>query len=74
MLRSEGRIVLAVASSGVAALLLPGGRTAHSRFRIPFDLDDQSLCNIRRGTVLTELIQKTELVLWDEAPMTQKVL
>lgn len=71
-LRSEGRIVLAVASSGVAALLLPGGRTAHSRFRIPFDIDDQSLCNIRRGTVLAELIRKTELVLWDEAPMTHR--
>jgi ATP-dependent DNA helicase PIF1 len=31
-LRSEGKIVIAVASSGIAALLLPGGRTAHSRF------------------------------------------
>ncbi|GJX85288.1 uncharacterized protein Tco_0336062 [Tanacetum coccineum] len=30
-LRSERRIVLAVASSGVASLLLPAGRTAHSR-------------------------------------------
>lgn len=39
-LRSQGKIVLAVASSGVAALLLPGGRTAHSRFRIPIDIDD----------------------------------
>ncbi|EMR68302.1 putative atp-dependent dna helicase pif1 protein [Eutypa lata UCREL1] len=33
--RSEGKIVLCVASSGIAALLLPGGRTAHSRFGIP---------------------------------------
>lgn len=33
-LLSEKLIVLAVASSGVAALLLPGGRTAHSRFKI----------------------------------------
>ena len=31
-LRSEGKIVLCVASSGIAALLLPGGRTAHSTF------------------------------------------
>ncbi|XP_062224416.1 uncharacterized protein LOC133922908 [Phragmites australis] len=31
-LRAEGEIVLAVASSGVASLLLPSGRTAHSRF------------------------------------------
>ncbi|GJV29257.1 DNA helicase [Tanacetum coccineum] len=31
-LRSEGKIVLAVASSGIASLLLPSGRTTHSRF------------------------------------------
>ncbi|GJW53521.1 ATP-dependent DNA helicase PIF1-like protein [Tanacetum coccineum] len=31
-LLSERRIVLAVASSGIASLLLPAGRTAHSRF------------------------------------------
>ncbi|GJZ07167.1 ATP-dependent DNA helicase PIF1-like protein [Tanacetum coccineum] len=30
-LRPELKIVLAVASSGIASLLLPGGRTAHSR-------------------------------------------
>ncbi|XP_019159056.1 PREDICTED: uncharacterized protein LOC109155840 [Ipomoea nil] len=30
VLRSEGHIVLTVASSGIASLLLPGGRTAHS--------------------------------------------
>ncbi|XP_019166684.1 PREDICTED: uncharacterized protein LOC109162437 [Ipomoea nil] len=30
-IRSKGEIVLNVASSGIASLLLPGGRTAHSR-------------------------------------------
>ena len=33
-IRSNGGIVLTVASSGIAATLLPGGRTAHSRFAI----------------------------------------
>jgi hypothetical protein len=42
--RKEGDIALAVASSGIAALLLPGGRTAHSRLKIPFKLE--STCNI----------------------------
>lgn len=31
-IRSEGKIVLTVASCGVATLLLPSGRTARSRF------------------------------------------
>ncbi|KAM0826906.1 hypothetical protein ACQ4PT_068551 [Festuca glaucescens] len=71
-LRANDHIVLAVASSGVASLLLPGGRTAHSRFRIPIDIDEQSMCNVSRGTNLAELIQKSTLILWDEAPMTQR--
>jgi chromosomal replication initiation ATPase DnaA len=34
-LRSDGLIVLVVASSGIASLLLPGGSIAHSRFKNP---------------------------------------
>ena len=39
-LRSQGEIILAVALSGIAALLIPGGRTAHSRFCIPLCVDE----------------------------------
>jgi len=38
--------VFVVASSGIASLLLLGGRTTHSRFKIPIDLHDESTCNI----------------------------
>ncbi|XP_020080111.1 uncharacterized protein LOC109703807 [Ananas comosus] len=71
-LRSEGRIVLAVASSGIASLLLPGGRTAHSRFKIPIKLDDCSVCEIKKGTHLANLIAQASLIIWDEAPMNHK--
>nr|GEV25180.1 DNA helicase [Tanacetum cinerariifolium] len=42
-LRSQGKIVLAVASSSIASLLLPVGRTTHSRFKLPLDLTDETL-------------------------------
>lgn len=71
-LRSQKKIVLTVASSGVASLLLPGGRTAHSRFNIPCDLDENTVCDIRRGSMLADLIQATSLIIWDEALMTNK--
>jgi hypothetical protein len=71
-LRSRGHIVLAVASSGVASLLLPGGRTAHSRFRIPLDLHEESRCAIARGTNLAELLCRASLIIWDEAPMAHR--
>ncbi|GJR09502.1 ATP-dependent DNA helicase PIF1 [Tanacetum coccineum] len=71
-LRSERKIVLAVASSGIASLLLPAGRTAHSRFVIPLELLENSTCGIKQNTHLAELMQEVELIIWDEAPMTQK--
>jgi hypothetical protein len=63
---------LTVTSSGVASLLLPNGRTAHSRFRIPIDIDDLSICDIKRGTNIAELLIITDLIIWDEALMTNR--
>ncbi|CAL9026296.1 unnamed protein product, partial [Prunus brigantina] len=71
-IRSKGKIVLAVASSGIASLLLPGGRTAHSRFKIPLIVTNSSTCQIKKATHLARLIEKAELVVWDEAPMNHK--
>jgi len=68
-LRSQGEIVLAVASSGIVALLIPGGRTAHSRFCIPFSVDECSTCTIEPDSPLVILIAKAKLIIWDEASM-----
>ncbi|CAN7111832.1 unnamed protein product, partial [Brassica rapa subsp. narinosa] len=70
--RSRGDVVLNVASSGIAALLLPGGRTAHSRFSIPINPDQFSTCKIQPGSHQAELISKASLIIWDEAPMMSK--
>ncbi|CAA7029291.1 unnamed protein product [Microthlaspi erraticum] len=71
-IRSLQKIVLPVASSGIAALLLPGGRTAHSRFKIPLNLQEHSMCDIKPGSMLAELLKETVLIIWDEAPMTHR--
>lgn len=42
--RGRGLVAEAVASSGVAALLLRGGATAHMRFKIPINLAANSTC------------------------------
>ncbi|XP_019183654.1 PREDICTED: uncharacterized protein LOC109178476 [Ipomoea nil] len=70
--RSKREIVLNVASSGIASLLLPGGRTAHSRFAIPISVNEDSTCNISDGSPLAELIFQRKLIIWDEAPMMHK--
>jgi hypothetical protein len=64
---STGKIVLCVASSGIATLLLPGGRSAHSTFRIP--IDAESLCNISKQDKHTKLLRAVDLIVWDEASM-----
>ncbi|GKD72870.1 putative DNA helicase Pif1-like protein, partial [Tanacetum coccineum] len=71
-LRSKGEIVLNVASSGIASLLLSGGRTAHSRFAIPINVNEESFCSIKPGSDLAALLEKTSLIIWDEAPMMHK--
>jgi hypothetical protein len=61
--------VLVVASSGIASLLLLGGRTAHSRFKILINLHDVSTCNITQEMKVAKLVHKADLIIWDEAPM-----
>ncbi|XP_049387970.1 uncharacterized protein LOC125852282 [Solanum stenotomum] len=70
--RHKGFIALATASSGVAASLLPGGRTAHSRFKIPTDVNENFTCNISKQSSLASLIRDAQLIVWDEISMAKK--
>ena len=73
-LRGEGKLVLIVASTGIAALQLPGGWTAHSLFKLPMDeaLTSSCVCNISAQTQRAELIRQSNLIIWDEMPMTHR--
>uniref|UniRef100_A0A6N2NLJ3 ATP-dependent DNA helicase n=1 Tax=Salix viminalis TaxID=40686 RepID=A0A6N2NLJ3_SALVM len=55
--RFESLIVLAVASSGIASLLLPNGRTAHSRFKLPLSIDESSTCAINKLLIVQCVIR-----------------
>ncbi|XP_061340530.1 uncharacterized protein LOC133287008 [Gastrolobium bilobum] len=70
--RSKAETVLNVASSGIVSLLLLGGRTTHSRFRIPIQINEDSKCNIKPNSTIAELLSKTKLIIWDEAPMVHR--
>ncbi|CAN1786117.1 ATP-dependent DNA helicase PIF1, partial [Linum perenne] len=72
-IRSRGLIVLVVASSGIAATLLPDASTAHSRFKIPIEVHHTSTCMVKKGTELAEIIKATSLIVWDEAPMIHRL-
>ncbi|KAM6547757.1 hypothetical protein CsatB_019433 [Cannabis sativa] len=70
--RSRNLVALATASSGVAASILPGGRTAHSRFKLPLDANETTSCSVSKQSSLVNLLRASKLIIWDEAPMTRK--
>ncbi|XP_050249152.1 ATP-dependent DNA helicase RRM3-like [Quercus robur] len=71
-LRKADHIAIATATFGIVATLLPGGRTAHSRFKIPLTPDVSSTCLISKQSNLVELIRRAAIIIWDEAPMVNR--
>ncbi|KAF5764692.1 putative DNA helicase [Helianthus annuus] len=71
-IRCNGHIVINVASSGIVSLLLSRGRTAHSRFHIPINLNEDSVCHIKPNSEIVNLLNEAKLIIWDEAPMVHK--
>jgi hypothetical protein len=73
----EGRctkngIGIAVASSGIAALLLKGGTTAHSRLKIPIKLGPGVSSGITMNSPYAALLRAAGLLVWDEASMMHR--
>ncbi|XP_016167920.1 uncharacterized protein LOC107610376 [Arachis ipaensis] len=72
-LRSEKKIVINVASSGIASLSLPGGKVAHSMFNIPVELTEDTVYRIKKDSAKAEVVRLADLIIWDEALMTNKL-
>ena len=73
-LRAQGKLVLCAASTGIAALLLPGGLTAHSTFKLPFgdDATEGSVCGVKAESQRAEVLRRASLIVWDEVVMSSK--
>jgi Cdc6-like AAA superfamily ATPase len=55
--RSKGLIVLNAASSGIAALLLPGGRTTHSTLTITVEINEASSLTMDNNNPRADLVR-----------------
>jgi len=71
--RLDKHIVLVVASLGIASLLLPEGKTAHSVLKIPLHPDETSVCYFDKRSEHADFIRETTLIVWDEAPMMNRL-
>jgi len=65
---------LAIASSGIAATLLPGERTAHSALKSPLKVysTETPTCNISKSSGMGKVLQQCKLIIWDECTMAHK--
>ncbi|XP_031634678.1 uncharacterized protein LOC116347980 [Contarinia nasturtii] len=65
-IRSRNEIAVAVASSGIAATLLEGGRTAHSAFKLPLNLNqaETPTCNIGKRSGMSASLKITTIVIF----------
>ena len=70
----RGGIAIAMASAGIAAILLAGGTTAHSRLKLPLQADINSVLNLNAQDPRAKFICAADILIWDEAPMMDKHL
>lgn len=64
--RRQGKIATAVASSGNAATLLPGGRTEHAVFKIYIDIEsaEMPVCGVSRNSDKGHVLKDCSLIVW----------
>ncbi|CAH1115442.1 unnamed protein product [Psylliodes chrysocephalus] len=73
-IRSQNGIALALASSGIAATLLEGGRTTHSALKLPLNMqiNQTPTCKLSRNSAMAKVLQQSKLIVWDQCTMAHK--
>uniref|UniRef100_A0A6P7G5R2 ATP-dependent DNA helicase n=1 Tax=Diabrotica virgifera virgifera TaxID=50390 RepID=A0A6P7G5R2_DIAVI len=62
---------IVVAFTGIAALLLRGGQTAHSKFKLPIDLTAESTSTIMAQSEEAQMLRDAKLLIFDEISMAR---
>ena len=70
--RRRGQVAQCVASFGITALLLDGGRISYSCFKISLSIDEDSVAGLRHDSYMFPVLQQTKVIIWDEVPMQHK--
>lgn len=63
-----------MASLGIASTLRHDGKTAHSMFKLPIDLNHNKtlVYNIKKNLLLAKVLADLVLIVWDECIMAHK--
>ncbi|GFV81298.1 ATP-dependent DNA helicase [Trichonephila clavipes] len=73
-IRCERSIAVTIASSGIAATLIDGGKTAHPAFKLPLNLhySESVNCNISKQSDITHVLREAKHITWAECTMAHK--
>jgi hypothetical protein len=71
-LMQRGLPYTCIAWTGIAALLLDGGTTAHYSLGLPLNMNCDSTSSIKKNDRKADLLRNASIILWDEAPMAHK--
>ncbi|RCV30458.1 hypothetical protein SETIT_6G096600v2 [Setaria italica] len=58
-LHNQNKLAIATTTSGVAAYIMPSGRTTHSRFKIPLTLEDGGCCSFTKQRQAVEALDNS---------------
>lgn len=72
LLSSEKIQVCSMAFTGIAATLLPNGKTVHKTFGLPVPMFADSSSNIKAQSKEGQYLRETKVFIWDEAPMAPR--
>jgi hypothetical protein len=73
-IRMQNEIAVAIASSGISATLLEGGKTAHSALNLPLNIahSKSPLCNISKNSGKGQLLKRCKVIVWEECSMAHR--
>jgi len=70
--RSRNKRVCTMAFTGIAATLLPAGKTVHKTFGLPVPLFADSSSAIKIQSKEAQYLKGTDIYIWDKAPMAPR--
>ncbi|XP_011859489.1 PREDICTED: ATP-dependent DNA helicase RRM3-like [Vollenhovia emeryi] len=72
LLKNKKKVVNTMAFTGIAATLLPNGRTVHKVFGLPVPLFNDSTSNIKVQSKEADILKLVDVFILDEAPMAPR--
>uniref|UniRef100_A0A6V7KSA2 ATP-dependent DNA helicase n=1 Tax=Bracon brevicornis TaxID=1563983 RepID=A0A6V7KSA2_9HYME len=72
LLKARGKSICIMAFTGIAAILLPQGKTLHRTFGIPVPIFSDSVSNIKSQSKDAQYLRNVDCFIWDGAPMAPR--